>query len=390
MNYTLDPKSGNKLSILGFGCMRFPRDAAKTEKLILSAIGKGINYFDTAYFYGNSEETLGDILQKNNKRKDVYLATKLPFHKCRQNSDFDRLFDIQLKRLKTDYIDYYMIHNISDAAHWQRLCGIGIEKWIAGKKSSGQIRQIGFSFHGTQTDFMTLLNAYDWDFCMIQYNYVDENYQAGRAGLLKAHEKGVPVIIMEPLLGGQLVSGLPERAKELFAEADRNKSPAAWALSWLWNQPEVSVVLSGMNSAEQLEDNANIAKNAKPGMLTEKESAVFAPVIAAFKESYKIPCTECNYCMPCPKGVNIPGCFSAYNKSYATSFFSGLTQYCITIGVVSPPKKHASGRNCNKCGACEKSCPQNIKIIKSLEAVTKRMEPFWFKPVTWVIRKVIG
>ena len=389
MQYVTDPKTGNELSVLGFGCMRFPLDRAKTEKLIVAAVDAGVNYFDTAYIYGNSEATLGGILHKNGLRDKIYLATKLPHQKCRSYDDFDRIFQKQLELLKTDYIDYYLIHNLSDIPSWLRVCDVGLEKWIAEKKSDGQIRQIGFSFHGAQNGFMSLIDAYDWDFCQIQYNYLDENYQAGRAGLRKAHEKGMPVIIMEPLLGGKLATGLPPKAARLFREADTGRSAASWALRWLWDQPEVTVVLSGMNSMEQLDDNLKSAENAKHGMLSEDETKVFVPVIAALREAYKIPCTGCNYCMPCLNGVNIPGCFAAYNTSYAMGLIPGLAQYVTSTGVNHPEKQYRAG-NCVDCGACEENCPQHIGIAKSLKTVKKRMEPFGFKAALWLVRKILS
>jgi len=386
MRYTTDPKSGNELSILGFGCMRFPRDREKTEKLIVTAVNSGVNYFDTAYVYGNSEVTLGNILDNNGLRDKINLATKLPHTKCKSYDDFDRIFHEQLERLHTDHFDYYLIHNLSDLLPWQRLCDLGIEKWITEKKATGQIRRIGFSFHGAQNGFLSLIDAYDWDFCQIQYNYIDENYQAGRTGLQKAHEKGLAVIIMEPLLGGKLATGLPPKAAKLFHDADPDRSAASWALSWLWNQPEVTVILSGMNSMEQLEDNLKTAEISGPGMLSEQECAVFEPVTAALREAYKTPCTGCNYCMPCPQGVNIPGCFAGYNTSYAMGFVAGITQYLTGTGAIQSTNQSRAS-NCVKCGACGGKCPQNIDIPKSLEAVAKRMEPFWFNPVLWLVRK---
>ena len=388
MRYRTDPGSGNELSVLGFGCMRFPRDAEKTEKLILTAIDNGVNYFDTAYIYGNSETVLGGILHKNNVREKIFLATKLPHQKCRSYEDFDRLFITQLERLKTDHIDYYLIHNLSDSRFWQQLCDIGIEKWITEKKSAGQIRRLGFSFHGSKESFITLIDQYDWDFCQIQYNYMDENYQAGRAGLQKAHSKGLPVIVMEPLLGGKLATGLPPKAAKIFTETGDTGSAASWGLRWLWNQPEVTVVLSGMNTAEQLTDNLKTAETAMPGMLSEKEEAVYAPVIAAFREAYKIPCTGCGYCMPCPQGVDIPNCFAAYNASYTFGFISGIMLYVTSTGLNHPEKNH-SGRKCVKCGACEQKCPQQIEITKALASVNRRMEPFWFRAIMWIVRKII-
>jgi Predicted oxidoreductases of the aldo/keto reductase family len=384
MQYRLDPKSGNKLSILGFGCMRFPRnlsqiDINKSEKLVLKAIESGVNYFDTAYIYGGSEEALGTILYKNNVRNKIYIATKLPYAKCQSYDDFDKLFKTQLERLHTDYIDYYLIHNLSDTKNWNRLCELGIEKWIAEKKESGEIKQIGFSFHGLYDEFLSLLDAYNWDFCQIQYNYVNTNYQAGAAGLKKAAAKGIPVIIMEPLLGGKLANGLPQKAINLFKNANAMLSPAAWALRWLWNQKEVSVVLSGMNDDAQLNENLELADNSVPHMLTDDESKVYEAVTEAFRASYKIPCTGCNYCMPCPQKINIPACFSAYNMSYTVGFSSGIQQYITSTGAVSQNTSH-SPNTCIKCGKCETHCPQHIQIRESLNVVTKRMEPFWFRP----------
>ena len=389
MQYVTDPKSGNMLSILGFGCMRFPFDRDKTEKLVVEAVNSGVNYFDTAFTYGNSEAKLGAVLQKNGLRDSVYIATKLPHQKCKEYGDFEKLFQEQLSRLKTSHIDYYLIHNLSDGSAWQSLCEMGIVNWVSEKKASGQIRQIGFSFHGTQNGFMDLIEAYDWDFCQIQYNYMDENYQAGRPGLRKAHEKGVPVIIMEPLLGGKLATGLPPKALQLFKKIDAESSAASWALRWLWDQPEVTVVLSGMSGMEQLHDNIKSAGNAGKGKITDEESAIFESVTAVLRESYKIPCTGCNYCMPCPQNVNIPGCFAAYNASYAMGLVSGLTLYITGTGATHPDKQRRP-KNCIKCGACEKQCPQHIEIIEQLETVRRRMEPFWFNPVIWLVQKLMG
>ena len=380
MRYRTDKKSGNELSVLGFGCMRLPLDSGRAEKLILTAIERGVNYFDTALVYPNSETTLGNILHKNGVRDKIYLATKLPFQKCKTYEDFEKVFQTQLERLKTDYINYYLIHNLSEQKIWERLAELGIEKWISEKKQSGQIREIGFSFHGARNGFLSLIDAYDWDFCLIQYNYMDENYQAGRAGLRRAHEKGMPVIVMEPMLGGKLANGLPPKAASCFKNYDPKRTAASWALRWLYNQPEVTVVLSGMNAAEQLEDNLSTADEASPGMLSENESAVYKPVVEAFRESYKIPCTGCNYCMPCPRKVNIPGCFSAYNASFSFGYIAGLSMYLTGTGINHPEKNYGAG-NCAKCGACEKKCPQHINIPNFLEEVTRRMEPIWVRAV---------
>jgi len=383
MQYRNDAKSGNKLSVLGFGCMRFPKkmnqiDIAKTEEMMIKAVNDGVNYFDTAFLYNDSENVLGSILAKNKLREKIFIATKIPPTKCNTFDDFETIFKTQLERLRTEYIDYYLIHSLIDIKAWEKLCAIGIEKWIKEKKASGQIRNIGFSFHGIQGDFMKLLDVYDWNFCQIQYNYLDENYQAGVTGLKKAFTKNMPVIIMEPLLGGKLANGLPKKVVNIYKSSNKHLTPAAWALRWLWNQKEVTVVLSGMSDMPQLIDNIETAKGAVSGMLTEAENETYENVLKMIRDSYKIPCTGCNYCMPCPQGVNIPGCFSAYNTSYSIGLYDGLKQYVTSTGLLDPLKNFGPG-NCVKCGACEKKCPQNIPVIKSLKNVTKRMEPLWIK-----------
>jgi len=363
-------KAGNKLSALGLGCMRFPRDKAETERMILAAIDGGINYFDTAYIYPNSENTLGEILAKHDIRKDVYIATKLPMSMCKSADDFDRFFNEQLKRLQTDYIDYYFIHSMSEYAEWERLKSFGIEKWINEKKEAGLIGQIGFSFHGTCDEFLKILGCYDWEFCMIQYNYFDENYQAGKTGLLAAAEKGISVMIMEPLLGGALVTNLPQQAIDLFSKANANLTPADWALWWLWNQSEITVVLSGMSNTQNMESNLHSIKDFRT--LTERELFAYSEVSEVFKKAYKINCTGCNYCLPCPKGINIPGCFSAYNASFTQGYGKGLVLHITSTAAVT--KNPKSPRFCNQCGKCENICPQKLQIRKNLKKSARRFE----------------
>jgi predicted aldo/keto reductase-like oxidoreductase len=353
----------------------------------MKAVQNGVNYFDTAYVYGRSEEILGHIVHKNNLRNKIVLATKLPLTQCGKYEDFDSLFQTQLERLRTNYIDYYLIHNLSDTNLWKNLCELGIEKWIEEKKKSGQIKNIGFSFHGIHNEFLQLLEVYEWDMCQIQYNYVNINYQAGMDGLKKASEKGLPVIVMEPLLGGKLANGLPSKAVKAFKSANKSLSPAAWAFRWLWNQKEVSVVLSGMNEYSQLEENIRTANSSAPQ--TKEENAAYETVINLFNASFKIPCTGCNYCVPCPHNVNIPGCFASYNLSYTIGLFSGIIQYVTSTGVTDPRKNYAASQ-CTQCGNCEKHCPQHISIIKSLEKVSKRMEPFWFNTAIKLFVKLRG
>jgi predicted aldo/keto reductase-like oxidoreductase len=385
MHYREDKVSGNKLSILGLGCMRFSRNMAETERMILAAIDGGVNYFDTAYIYPNSEETLGTILAKHKKRESVFIATKLPLMMCKSHDDFDKFFNKELERLQTDYIDYYLMHMITDSVQWETFRRWGIEQWIAEKKQSGKIRQAGFSFHGSCGEFLKILDAYQWDFCQIQYNYSNENYQAGKEGLKAAAAKGIPVIIMEPLLGGKLAAGLPKEAVKLFSRADPSLSPAAWALRWLWNQSEVTCVLSGMNTSEQMEENIRSAENVRS--LTAVELSAYGEVIAIFNKAYKIKCTGCNYCMPCPKGINIPGCFAAYNTSFAHSFTTGMHQFLMSTALMS--KKPYSPRLCIECGKCESHCPQHLPIRKTLKQVSGRMEPLPIRVALSIARRII-
>jgi len=392
MQYRLDAKSGNRLSALGFGCMRFPRrglsaDMQAAEKLILRAIDSGVNYFDTAYLYPGSEAALGEILHKNKVREKVSVATKLPHYQCKTYEDFDKIFNIQKSRLKTGYIDYYLIHSMAEAGEWSRLAGLGIEKWINEKKENGEIKNIGFSFHGTQPNFMKLIDAYDWDFCMIQYNYMNENYQAGRAGLARARDKGLAVMVMEPLLGGILAAGLPKAAVKRFWDADPSRTPAEWGLLWLWNQPEVTVVLSGMNKDAQLSDNLAAAEKFTAGSATEADLVAIEAVRGVFAESYKIPCTGCNYCMPCPHNVNIPGAFAAYNTTFAIGFAAGMQQY--VTGTKAHRNENYMISNCVKCGACEKKCPQHIKIMAELDVAKKKLEPLWVRLLLKGVRRFV-
>jgi len=378
MEYRLDKKTGNKLSVLGMGCMRLPRgvagiDMQRTELAILTAFERGINYFDTAYAYSGSEEALGEVVERNNLRQHIYITSKLPHGKVRSVDDAERLFTTSLERLRTDYLDYYLIHNVVTFDQWQRLVDLGIEDWIAQKKASGQIRRIGFSFHGGIAEFRQLLESYDWDLVQIQYNYVNEHYQAGREGMELAASKDIPVVVMEPLLGGRLATGLPKKAAAELAKVDPRRSSASWGLRWLFDQPEVTVVLSGMNSEEMVDENCETAATTAPGSMTEREHEAIHAARDAFQEGFKVPCTGCNYCMPCPQGLSIPSMFAAYNESYSLGWYTGFFHYMLSIGVTSGDPRLASG--CIGCGTCVKKCPQHIEIPDRLGDVRRRLEP---------------
>lgn len=383
MNYRKDVKSGNEISVLGFGCMRFPRrlgvtDMKKSTELVLSAIERGVNFFDTARIYPGSEDALGTILERSGARDKVFISTKLPSWLVKTPRDIDAFFDASCEKLRTGSIDYYLMHMLSELQTWENLKRLGIEEWIARKKKSGEIKHIGFSFHGQCEQYLAILGDYDWDASLIQYNYSNEHYQAGVTGLKAARAKGIPVFIMEPLLGGKLARDLPRTMREVFKKTRPEWTAAAWGLNWLWNQSEVTMILSGMNAMEQLDENVAMAERAAVSMLSDGDLGAFAEVRVLFNESYKIKCTGCSYCLPCPHGVNIPGCFAAYNASFALGLLSAIRQYGQTISYTAKTMRNA-GR-CVLCGKCEQHCPQNIPIRQSLALVKKRLEPpfFWF------------
>ncbi|MBE6129862.1 MAG: aldo/keto reductase [Erysipelotrichaceae bacterium] len=390
MKYRKD-RYGNEISVLGFGCMRFAKkgnaiDMEKTEEQIDYAISQGINYFDTAYVYSGSEAALGEILSRNGRREKVNIATKLPQYLISREGMIEKLFQEELKRLRTDHVDYYLMHMLTDLSAWQNLVNHGVEDWIREKKASGEIRNIGFSFHGNTEMFLKILNAYDWDFCQIQYNYMDEHSQAGRRGLQAANEKGIPVMIMEPLRGGKLVDLLPEKAKKLIAGNDRFGSPAELAFRWLWSQPEITCVLSGMNSLEMVKENCRIASASEVGDLKEEDYALIEEVKTLINEKIKVPCTGCGYCQPCPQGVDIPLAFRCYNEMYMESKQAGRFEYAQTVGLREKP---AFPSQCVACGKCESHCPQHIAIIQELKNADRNLRPLPYKIGTAIARKFL-
>ena len=359
------------VSLLGLGCMRFPLnedgtiDEAQAEAMIGRALNAGINYIDTAYPYhkGESEPFLGRALKKISA-KQLLSGNKTAGMAGEFCGRCERLFKEQLSRLQTKYIDYYLLHAL-DAGRWEKLVKEGIIEWAEAKKASGKIRHLGFSFHDTYPVFREILTYRQWDFCQIQYNYIDTQVQAGDKGYELAAKMGVPMVIMEPVKGGRLAN-LPEEAKEALNEADPDRSAASWALRWVGSHENVKVILSGMSSMEQLEDNLETFGKFQP--LTEAEEEAVEKAADLIRSRVKNGCTSCRYCMPCPFGVNIPEMFSIWNN-------------CAMFDEEEKAKKayaeqkvqDASADLCKKCGACEKACPQGLSIRADLEKVAKEL-----------------
>ena len=380
MKYRQD-KYGNQISQLGYGCMRFTKkggsaDYEKAEAEVLRAIELGVNYFDTAYIYPGNEECLGKILANNHVREKINIATKLPQYMIKTKAAIDKTFEEELRRLRTDYIDYYLMHMFTDIQEWENIKALGIEDWIKEHKANGSIRQIGFSYHGDTDMFLKILDAYDWDFCQIQYNYMDEHSQAGRKGLMAAAKKGIPVIIMEPLRGGKLVNQLPKEALTLMKDSERAYSAAEWGLRWLWDQPEVTCILSGMNSMEMVEENIRIASEVEAGQFTDLDFELIENVKNIIRQKEKVGCTGCRYCMPCPKGVDIPGIFHYYNLTALQKKSSARFEFARNLGIRQEP---VFASQCIGCGKCEKHCPQHINIREKLKEADRELRPLPYK-----------
>lgn len=371
MRYREFGKTGEKISILGFGCMRFPQidgkiDEEKTIEMVRYAIDNGVNYIDTAYPYhnGESEIVVGKIL-KDGYRERVNLATKLPSWEINSREDMDKYFNEQLKKLQTEQIDFYLIHAL-DKGLWENLVENNIFDFLNEIKKSKKVRYVGFSFHDKYEVFKEIIDSYDWDFTQIQYNYLDEEYQAGTKGLEYASKKDMGVIIMEPLRGGKLANNLPNDILEIINKSDSKKSPAQWAFKFLYNKPEIGIVLSGMSNMEQVIDNIRICNEdgIADSMNLENEKVIEA-LRDTLKSKIKINCTDCKYCMPCPNGVNIPACFECLNNSSMFNDIEGIKNNMYKYLI----EQDVDASKCIECGKCEKSCPQHIDIINKLKKV---------------------
>jgi len=370
-------KTGLQVSPLGFGCMRFPvidKDNSRIDEdsameMVRYAIDHGVNYFDTAYPYhgfdfskgGASEPFLAKAL-KDGYREKVYIATKLPCWLVESPEDMDRFLDEQLQRLETDCIDFYLLHAL-DRISWKKLLQFGVLDFLSRAIADGKILYAGFSYHDEVDLFKEIVDAYEWFFCQIQYNYLDEEYQAGTEGLKYAAEKGLAVIAMEPLRGGTLVKGLPPAAREALEKADPDKTAAGWALQWLWERPEVTMVLSGMSHLDHVKENLQLAKSLNQRDWTEKDEEAILKAVRIIRGQQKVDCTACNYCMPCPEGVNIPRNFALYNDFHMLQDPGAKLRYQRLLSDT------AKASNCIQCGLCEPQCPQSIPIRAELKHV---------------------
>jgi len=371
-------KSGKEVSILGMGCMRLPMadkndsksiDESKATEMLRYAIDQGVNYVDTAYPYhgGESEPFVGRAL-RDGYREKVCLATKLPSWAIQTHEDMDKYLNEQLERLATETIDFYLLHGLK-RDRWENLKNLRFTEFLERALRDGKIGYAGFSFHADREIFKEIVDGYDWTFCQIQYNYLDENFQAGKEGLEYAAQRGLGIIIMEPLKGGKIVENVPESITKIWDEAEIKRTPAEWGLRWVWNHPEVSVVLSGMSSMEQVEENIRSAKQGYAHSLAEQELKLINRVKAEYKRRIKVDCTNCGYCMPCPNGVNIPDCFGRYNTAFMFENFEEMKKnYNMFI------KEPNRASRCVSCGECEEKCPQNIPIREKLQDVVNLFE----------------
>lgn len=378
MNYRNFGKTGLQLSALGMGCMRLPLiggsndgiDEKAAIALIRRAIDGGINYVDTAWNYhgGNGEPLVGSALREGYRQK-TFLATKLPAYLVNERKDMDDFLNRQLRRLETEHIDFYLLHSLNRQT-WKTVYESGVIEFLEHARNEGRIRYTGFSFHDDYPVFDEIFRSYDWDFCQIQYNIIDTKYQAGKKGLLQAAAKGAGVVIMEPLRGGGITHNIPENIQAVWDSLPVKRTPADGALSWLWDQPQVGIVLSGMSTMEQLEENLQIAGRSGIGMLSEQEKVRMTEIRRLYRERIRINCTGCAYCMPCPHGVDIPGSFQYLNLgAMINNPAEGRRLYKLLV-----KDKSRSASQCIACGECPEKCPQRLPIPELLQTVVQEFE----------------
>ena len=394
MLYRKMESTGDELSILGFGAMRLPQkggriDEERATRQLRDAIDGGVNYIDTAapYHMGTSEPFVGRALSSGYREK-VKLATKLPPWQVNVREDMDRILGEQLKKLATDHIDYYLVHALNGES-WAKMRDLGVREFLESAKADGRIVNAGFSFHGGLPDFKEIVDAWDWQFCQIQYNYLDEKMQAGTEGLEYAAAKGLGIIAMEGLRGGVLGKTPPPEVQPIWDEAEVKRSAAEWALRWIWNRPEIQVNLSGMNDEKNIEENLRIASEALPNSLTEHELGLIDRVADTYRGLMKSDCTGCRYCLPCPEGVDIPGCLGALNNKHALrDKRANLVYMFFNSGATGGKPSVAS--LCTECGTCLPKCPQSVPIPDVLKIVAAEFEGPLFPAKKWLFRRMIA
>ena len=379
--------TNTEVSALSLGAMRLPTkngriDRDKASILVNGAIDRGINLIDTAYLYhgGESESFLSDILSK--RRDEILISTKLPVWFVKKEEDLDYFLDKQLKKLGVDCIDFYYLHSLNYAA-FEHLVECNLFEFLERIKREDKVRHVGFSYHDSYENFVKIIDAYNWDMCLIQYNYIDDTAQAGTLGLRYAHEHGVSVFIMEPLKGGLLARNVPDEVKEVLIEENITDKPSRWALRWVLNHEEVTCVLSGMGNVEEVEENIRTCNDTPPCSIPSDELAIYKRVKDIYNKLIRIGCTECRYCTPCPAGVDIPACFKAYNNKM---IFGKSNEYFLLSGLNGGDGSYAS--KCIKCGACLSKCPQKINIPHELDVVKNEMEFPGFDKIMKIARSI--
>ncbi|MGL1893170.1 MAG: aldo/keto reductase [Spirochaetaceae bacterium] len=400
MQYRTMPNSDEKLSTLGYGCMRLPTHVGgaasslinkeKALKQIRYAIDNGVNYLDTAYPYhlGASESFLGEYVLKDGYREKVKIATKLPCMMIKKKEQIEDIFNKQLEKLQVDCIDYYMLHSM-ELQRWELMVSLGIIEFMDKIKKEGKVKSMGFSFHGQKEDFKTICDAYDFDFAQVQYNIVDVHFQAGIEGIEYAHKKGMGIIVMEPLRGGSLVSKMPKGVEKIYNKADVKRSPADWALRFVLNHPAVTLVLSGMNEDEHIKENIEICSDSKISGMTEKEENIISDVRDKFNELLQVGCTGCAYCLPCPAKIDIPAAFKNLNNYHMFSKREGTLYHMAYLGIQTPDGKPHWTSSCIDCGKCEEKCPQFIPIREKFKLVQRDLEKPAIKMFAAVGRKLM-
>ncbi len=402
MQYRSMPGSDEKLSVLGFGCMRLPTrvggpassliDTARAKAQVVRAIERGVNYLDTAvpYHLGASESFLGEhVLSDPGLRKRVNIATKLPCIRIKTAEAIPVTFERQLDKLRVDCIDYYLLHAL-DGPSWDKMVSLGIIEFMERIQAEGRVRHVGFSFHGRKADFLRICDDYDFAFAQVQYNMLDERFQAGIEGIERAHAKGMGIIVMEPLRGGSLVGKIPARVQRTYDEAEVKRSPADWALRWIWNNPMVTVVLSGMNREDHIEENIRIAEDSLANGMSEAELSIVERVRDTYRELLQVDCTGCAYCMPCPAGIDIPAAFKNLNNKHLFGWFEATLFHAMYLGVQTEDGQPRWTSSCLDCGKCEKKCPQHIPVREKFALVQRDLEGPLVKSVAWLGRKFMA